>query len=75
MKIAELYKGASESTKAEVVNYAEDILLKIIEKYIDSTKENVKVNELAKKMVDKFPVLGETDIRDEIAEKYSQILL
>ncbi|MGT0244455.1 hypothetical protein ACVNP1_16405 [Staphylococcus aureus] len=75
LKIAELYKGASESTKAEVVNYAEDILLKIIEKYIDSTKENVKVNELAKKMVDKFPVLGETDIRDEITQIQSDIIL
>ncbi|MGT2341327.1 hypothetical protein ACVPOQ_10720 [Staphylococcus aureus] len=33
LKIAEFdNKGASESTKAEVVNYAEDILLKIIEK-------------------------------------------
>ncbi|HCU9969730.1 TPA: DUF262 domain-containing protein [Staphylococcus aureus] len=74
LKIAELYKGASESTKAEVVNYAEDILLKIIEKYIDSTKENVKVNELAKKMVDKFPVLGETDIRDEITQIQSDVI-
>ncbi|MFA0795007.1 DUF262 domain-containing protein, partial [Staphylococcus aureus] len=45
-----------------------------IEKYIDYTKENVKVNELAKKMVDKFPVLGETDIRDEITQIQSDVI-
>lgn len=66
LKIVELYKGVLESIKVEVVNYVEDILLKIIEKYIDFIKENVKVNELVKKMVDKFLVLGEIDIRDEI---------
>ncbi|MGT0298596.1 hypothetical protein ACV566_01935 [Staphylococcus aureus] len=37
-----MYKGASESTKAEVVNYAK-ICIESIEKYIDSTKENVEL--------------------------------
>ncbi|RIN98055.1 DUF262 domain-containing protein, partial [Mammaliicoccus sciuri] len=72
--IADLYKNASDSTRAEVINYAKDVLLKIIEKYIDPALENAKVNELAKKMVDKFPVLVDTDTRDEITQIQADVL-
>lgn len=74
-KIADLYDDASDSTKAELTNYSKDILLEIIEKNIDSTTQNAKVNELAKNIVNKFPALDDIDIRDEINQIQYDVIL
>ncbi|WP_323714369.1 DUF262 domain-containing protein [Mammaliicoccus sciuri] len=72
--VADLYKNASDSTRAEIINYAKDELLNIIETHIDTNSDNPKVNELAKNMVDKFPVLADTDTRDEITQIQSDVI-
>lgn len=74
-RISDLYVGASDSTKAEVTNYAKNALLKIIEKHIDSTIENIKVNEVAKKMIEQFPVLDDADTRDDINQVQADVIL
>lgn len=67
-KVANLYKDASDSTYAEVNNYAKDILLEIIEQNIDPNQKNASATLLSKKVADKFPVLNDQDLRDEITD-------
>ncbi|WP_275113043.1 DUF262 domain-containing protein [Staphylococcus equorum] len=65
-KVSGLYKDASDSTYAEVNNYTKDILLEIIEQNIDPNQKNAPATLLSNKLADKFPVLNDQELRDEI---------
>lgn len=72
-KVANLHINASERTMTEIKNYAEDILLKIIDQHIISPGKT-RATYLAKKMADEFPVLDDPTIREEITEIQHEVM-
>ncbi|EHL7175806.1 DUF262 domain-containing protein, partial [Staphylococcus pseudintermedius] len=73
-KIADLHINASSSTRSEVIQHAKSCILNIIKKYIDRNTKNPKALELAEKLEERFPILSESTVRDEIIQIQADVL-